>query len=222
MALDDRHDLAVVLDIGELLTRKIHVALGGERLLRVGKLGEALPGVIEEGKDALVVVEHEDPVEHLPCGVDDTDSLGKDLGASDLSVEPAFVVVRRVIDQPGLEGHGHEIGVHETDDVGIGEDHLTGESGVPSATRVVDGPVDEHPEQDRLVLGARLLQTFEQAALPGDLAPGNLGCFQGLDVRFQCLRESPPSVESCPDAELANSTATIPRTTRRFMMIFLS
>jgi hypothetical protein len=59
--------------------------------------------VIEKGKDALVVVEHEDPVEHFSRGVDDTDSLGKDLGASDLSVEPAFVVVRRVIDQPGLE-----------------------------------------------------------------------------------------------------------------------
>src|SRR6516164_6620474 len=43
--LDDRHDLAVVVDIGELLTGKIHVALGGEELLRVGKLGVALPGV---------------------------------------------------------------------------------------------------------------------------------------------------------------------------------
>src|SRR5271165_3960052 len=56
VALDYRHDLAAVVDIGELLTRKPLVSLGGERLGRVGKLGEPLLGMIEEVKDALVVV----------------------------------------------------------------------------------------------------------------------------------------------------------------------
>src|SRR5262249_57356849 len=35
VALDCRQGLAVVLDIGELLTRELHVALGGGRLLLV-------------------------------------------------------------------------------------------------------------------------------------------------------------------------------------------
>ncbi|MGO9918800.1 MAG: hypothetical protein ACLQIB_29390, partial [Isosphaeraceae bacterium] len=151
VALDHRHDLAAVVDIGELLTRKPLVSLGGERLGRVGKLGEPLLSMVEEVKDALVVVEHEDPVEHFSRRVDDTDSLGKDLRASDFAIEPAFVVVGRVVDQSGLEGDGHETGVHTANDVGVGEYHLTGECGIPSAALVVNRTVDEDPEQGRLV-----------------------------------------------------------------------
>ena len=187
MALDHRHDLAAVVDIGELLTRIPLVSLGGERLSRVGKLGEPLLSMIEEVKDALVVVEHEDPVEYFSRGVDDTDSLGKDLRASDLAIEPAFVVVGRVVDQSGLEGHGHEIGVHTANDVGVGEYHLTGECGIPSAALVVNRTVDEDPQQGRLVFGSRFAEPFEQTALPFDLSPSHFRRFQGLNLCLQSV-----------------------------------
>src|SRR6202011_2228631 len=102
--------------------------------------------------------------------VDDTDALGNDLGAADLSAEPPFLVVGRVVDQTRLESNGHEIGIDATNDVGIGEDRLTGGAREHSAACVVDGPVDEDPEQGGFVPGARLLKPFEQAALPGNLA----------------------------------------------------
>ena len=185
MAVDDNRGFAVVRDVSALLAREPPVALGCDALLRVRKLGEPLGSVVEEGEYTLVVVEHEHPVEHLAGGVDDADPLRNELGATDLAVEPAFLVVGRVIDQARLEGHGHKIGVDATNDVRIGEDRLTGGAGEHSAARVVDGPVDEDPEQGRFVLGARLLEPFEQTALPGNLAPGDLGRLQGLDLRLQ-------------------------------------
>ena len=205
VALDHRHDLAAVVDIGELLTRKPLVSLGGERLSRVGKLGEPLLSMIEEVKDALVVVEHEDPVEHFSRGVDDTDSLGKDLRAFDLAIEPAFVVVGRVVDQSGLEGHGHEIGVHTANDVGVGEYHLTGECGIPSAALVVNRTVDEDPEQARLGFWLRprgapsskqLFQSISRQATFGAFRAWISACKASRVTGFFSATGTPPSAAS--------------------------
>src|SRR5260370_6378227 len=62
---------------------------------------------------------------------------------------------------------------------------LTGGAGEHSAARVVYRAVNEDPEQHGLILLARLLEPFEQTALPGYLAPGDLGRLQGFDLRFQ-------------------------------------
>ena len=125
--------------------------LGWDRPPGVGELGVALQAVVEKSEHAFVVVEPERPVEHLAGGVDDADPLRFDPGPADLAVEPAFRTVGGVIDQAGLEGHGHEPRIDAADDVGIGEDRLTGGAGVPSAAGIVGGPVDEDPEQGGLV-----------------------------------------------------------------------
>jgi hypothetical protein len=56
-----------------------------------------------------------------------------------------------MINQSGLESHGHELRIHAADDLGMGKDRLTGGTGEPSAASVVGGPVDEDPEQGGLV-----------------------------------------------------------------------
>ena len=129
-------------------------ALGWDWLPGIGKLGVPPQAVVEKSEHALVVIEPKRPVEHLAGRIDDADPLGLDSGPADLAVEPAFRIVGRMINQAGLESHGHELRIHAADDLGIGEDRLTGGAGEPSAARVVGGPVDEDPEQGGLVCAA--------------------------------------------------------------------
>ena len=60
-------------------------------------IAKSLQGVIEEGKDAPVVVEHQRPIEHLSGGVDDADPLGRWFGAANLLVETTFRIDGRII-----------------------------------------------------------------------------------------------------------------------------
>lgn len=192
VASDDGRDNFVVCNIIELGAWVPHVALGRDVLLRVGVPGESLRGVIEEFEGAPVVVEHQHPIEHLACRVDNADPLGGGLGAADLAVESTFIAAGRVVHQAGFEGYGNELGVDPADNVGLGKDRLTGGAGEYSASGIVDRPVDEDPEQDGLTGGTRLLQPFEQTGLPGDLTPGDADGLQGADLGLQRFRRRRP------------------------------
>src|SRR5438105_11444878 len=101
--------------------------------------------MIEEGDHALVVIEHECPIKHLARGVGHADSLRSRPGAADLAVEPAFLIIARIVDQARLEGDRYEIRLHAANDVGVGEHRLTGGACEYSASGVVRRPVDEDP-----------------------------------------------------------------------------
>jgi hypothetical protein len=101
--LDNQRGFAIVLDVSKPLARELHVAFGREWFRRVGKLSATFQAVIEKGDHAFVVVEHVGPSEHLARRIYDADALGKDLGPANLTVQPAFLVVGRIIDQAGLK-----------------------------------------------------------------------------------------------------------------------
>jgi hypothetical protein len=134
------------------------------------------------------MIEHQHPVEHFSRGVDDADSLRSGLRTADFGVEPAFFTFRGIVDKRGLEGDGDEIGVDAANDVGLGENRLTGGAGEDSAAGIIDRAIDEDPEQDRFILLARFLESLEQTTLPLDFAPRDFGRFQGLDFGQQRCR----------------------------------
>jgi hypothetical protein len=109
-----------------------------------------------------------------------------------LAVESTFLANRRVVDQTGFEGHGNEIRVDAADDLGLGENRLTGGTGEHSASGVVGGPVDEDPQQYRLAGRTRLLQSLEQTGLPGNPTPGDADNLQGIDLGLEGFRRLPP------------------------------
>src|SRR5262249_47738304 len=120
-------------------------------------------------------------------GVDDTDSLGSRFGAADLAVQLPLGAAGRVVHQAGFEGYRNEVGIDAADDLGPGEDRLTGGAGEHSAAGIVRWPVDKDPEQDRLAFDARLPEPVEQTGLPGDLAPGDAGGLEAVDLGPQRL-----------------------------------
>src|SRR5437773_1299285 len=63
-----------------------------------------------------------------------------------------------------------EVRVDAANDLGRGENRLTGGTGVHSAALVAGSP-EQDPGDDRLVLFARLIQRLQRAGFPRDLAP---------------------------------------------------
>ncbi len=115
-------------------------------------------------------------------GIGGADALGSGLRAADLPEEPTFGTCGGMVHQGGLERHRHELTGHPAHHVRMGEDRLTGGAREHSAARVVDGPVDEDPEEQGLAAPPRLAEPFEEAALPRDLPPGDVGRLELLDL----------------------------------------
>ena len=80
-----------VPDVSQPHARKLHIALGRDGLACVRKLGVPPCAVDEKGESALLVIEHQRPINHLASRVDDADALGCGLGAVDLAVEPTLL-----------------------------------------------------------------------------------------------------------------------------------
>src|SRR5438034_10771506 len=138
--------LAVVGDVWKFRAGEFHKTLHNDRLFCVRILAEARQTVIQETKDAFVIVKHKCPVENFTLGVRDTDSLRCGFRASDFSIESSFLIITRVIDQSRLKRHGYEVGIDPANHLWLGEDCLTGSAGKHSAASVICRPINENPK----------------------------------------------------------------------------
>ena len=109
------------------------------------------------------------------------------LGPFQLAVEVALGAGGRVLDVGGFEGDGYEVAFNAPDDVGVGEDRLTGGAGEDSTSLVVDGVVDEQPEDDGLLFFCRGGERVEEAGFPRDLAPGDVGDAEAFDLGGEAI-----------------------------------
>ena len=146
---------AAILDIREkFVARKIPVSLGNDRLLSIGRVVVPRLNVIKKLENARFVVKRQRPSEHFARAVHRADSLRRGFRAADVGVQLAFNPARREVHIRGLQRDGNELRVNATNNFAIRENHLTGGTGEHSTALVVDRPVDENPQHDRLVLRA--------------------------------------------------------------------
>ena len=87
---------------------------------------------------------------------------------SDFTIQVALGARWRIVHLARLQRDGHKVLIHTPDDIGIGENHLTGGSREHSAAFIVDRAIDEYPQQDWFVFAARSVQGVEQTCFPCD------------------------------------------------------